>query len=122
MNPIKDLREDNDLTLEELGQMIGATKSTVSKYEREKLSLSPELIDKLCTIFKVSADYLLCRSTDVAKRKPPVKDERRSADAKDGKAQIVLDLMDRLTPENQAKAQDYIDLLLARQEADEGKQ
>lgn len=62
MNRIKALREDRDMTQQELAGLLGYTAMTVSRYEQEKRSLTPDLINQLCDIFHVSADYLLCRT------------------------------------------------------------
>lgn len=64
MNRIKDLREDRDMTQSDLGELLNVQKAAVSKYEMGKVSLSDELIGRLCVIFGVSADYLLCRTDE----------------------------------------------------------
>lgn len=62
MNRIKELRQAAGWTQSQLGEKIGAVKSTVSEYESEKHQLDPALICALCDIFGCTADYLLCRS------------------------------------------------------------
>ena len=116
---LKSARKAKGYTQAEVAAVIGISQNGYSQWENGARRIDKDSLSKLADLFGVSTDYLLGRTND---KKPPVKDGRQSADAKDGKTQIALDLMDRLTPENQAKAQDYIDLLLARQEADEGKQ
>lgn len=63
MNRLRELREDRDLTLAEVGAAIGATPTTVARYEAEKRALTAELIHKFCDLFGVTSDYLLGRST-----------------------------------------------------------
>lgn len=73
MNRIKELRQAAGWTQSQLGEKIGAVKSTVSEYESEKHQLDPALICALCDIFGCTADYLLCRSDS---RFPPLTDEQ----------------------------------------------
>lgn len=118
MERLKILRGEAGLKQVEVASLLGIDRTTYVKYETGASEPNQEMLVKLSRLFDASVDYILGVS-DI--KKPPVKDERQPAGAKGGKTQIVSDLMDRLTPENQSKAQDYIDLLLARQEADEGK-
>ena len=62
MNRIKDLRAERRITQSKLGQALGCTTATVSKYELEQRQLDPATINALCDFFGVTSDYLLCRS------------------------------------------------------------
>lgn len=62
MNRIKDLRQEQGLLQRDIESALNIGRSTLSNYENEKRTLSPALINQLCDIFHVSADYLLCRS------------------------------------------------------------
>ncbi len=56
---IRELREDNDKTQEEIGQIIGVPQSYYSKQE---LGIKPFKIEQIITLakyYKVSADYIL---------------------------------------------------------------
>lgn len=59
MNRLRDLRTERGWTQEELGTKLKVQKSAVSKYEIGRSALTDELIEQLCKIFDVSADYLL---------------------------------------------------------------
>ncbi len=61
MNRVRELRRQHSLTQEELGQKLGVQKAAICKYETGRVSLPPEMLVKLCDIFEVSADYILCR-------------------------------------------------------------
>ena len=63
MNRIRDLRTLKGWKQAELGEMIGASRSTVSKYETEDRQLDPATICTLCDLFGCTADYLLGRSS-----------------------------------------------------------
>ncbi len=60
MNRIKELRQELNMTQEELGIKLQLQKSAISKYETGRAQLSGELIKTLCSIFNVTSDYLLC--------------------------------------------------------------
>ena len=59
MNRIKELRLQKRLTQEELGNAIGVRKSSISRYEQEKMFPTPEMLRRLADYFNVSIDYLL---------------------------------------------------------------
>lgn len=56
---IREERLLKGLSQQQLAEMISTSQSTIGKYEREELQPNIEVIEKLCKIFEVSADYLL---------------------------------------------------------------
>ena len=64
MNRLRELREDNDMTQEMLGQRVGMSAMAISYYEREVRDMKPADICKFCDIFHVTADYFLGRSSN----------------------------------------------------------
>lgn len=59
-NKIKMLREENNMTLEELGEKVGVGKSTVRKWENGIIeNMRRDKIEKLAKVFGVSPAYLL---------------------------------------------------------------
>lgn len=62
MNRIRELRLAHDMKQADLAKLLSCASTAVSKYELDQLDLSSSLIHKLCDIFNVSADYLLCRT------------------------------------------------------------
>ena len=56
---IKDLREDNDLTQQEIADILGITQRKYSYLETETQQLTDELLVKLSKHYKVSTDYIL---------------------------------------------------------------
>ncbi|MCF8002520.1 MAG: helix-turn-helix domain-containing protein [Halanaerobiales bacterium] len=56
---LKKIRKANDLTIKELADEIGTTKSTISRYENNKREPKTYLLKKLANYFDVSVDYLL---------------------------------------------------------------
>lgn len=71
MNRIKELRHNKGLLQKDIEKEINIGRGTLSNYENEKRTLTPNLIGKLCDIFGVTADYLLCRSDNPAPQVSP---------------------------------------------------
>lgn len=61
-NILKKLRQDEDLTQEELAKKIDSSRSNIANYENDKNMPSVEILDKLSEIFNCSTDYLLGKS------------------------------------------------------------
>ena len=59
MNRIKDLRQAQGLTQEELGKKLNVQKSAISKYEKGIVIPNGDVLKRLSAIFNVSTDYLL---------------------------------------------------------------
>ena len=59
MNRIKELRKERDMTQEELGELLGVKRATVSKYENDQMAPSIDVLKKLSEIFSVSINYIL---------------------------------------------------------------
>ena len=62
------LRERADITQAKLSQMVGVTKSTMSKYENNLSVPNAELIGRLAEALNTTADYLIGRTSDCAPR------------------------------------------------------
>ncbi|WP_411345280.1 helix-turn-helix domain-containing protein [Paenibacillus sp. WLX1005] len=56
---IRDLREDKDLTQQEMANMLHTTQTTYSRYERGDLDIPTAVLIKLARFHNVSIDYLL---------------------------------------------------------------
>ena len=62
MNRIRELRIERGWTQGHLARQLNTKPQSVSRYEAGERGLDVEMIDKLCEIFGVTADYLLGRS------------------------------------------------------------
>jgi transcriptional regulator with XRE-family HTH domain len=60
---IVDLRERVNMSQSELAKRLGIDKSSMNKIEKSTRKVSSEELDKIASIFDVSTDYLLGRST-----------------------------------------------------------
>lgn len=58
MNRIKQLRQEKNLTLKQLGNKLGMLDSTLSQYENEKRMPKDEVWSKMAKFFNVSVPYL----------------------------------------------------------------
>ena len=56
---LRDLREDRDLTQQQIAQILNCKQNTYQQYESEKRQLPLGALKKLCLFYKVSADYIL---------------------------------------------------------------
>lgn len=64
---LRQLREENKLSQQDMIDYLGhrginISKGTYSKWESDTHEVGFSALDALCDYFKVSADYLLCRS------------------------------------------------------------
>ncbi len=56
---IKELREDNDYTQEQIAKILNCKQNTYHQYESGKRQIPLEALKKLCIFYNVSADYIL---------------------------------------------------------------
>lgn len=55
----KNLREDNDLTQQDIANICGVSDATVGHWETGKRDMRIDSIIKLCKFYNVSSDYIL---------------------------------------------------------------
>lgn len=56
---IRDLREDKDLTQQQMAEFLNITQATYSRYESGDLDIPSAVLIKLSEFYNVSIDYLL---------------------------------------------------------------
>lgn len=56
---LRALREDNDLTQEDIAKILGTSQTMYALYEREANELPIRHLVTLCKYYKVSVDYVL---------------------------------------------------------------
>lgn len=59
---LKDIREDRDITQQELATYLRISQNTYSQYENGKRQLPIELLIRLADYFGTSTDYILERT------------------------------------------------------------
>lgn len=60
---IRELREDHDLTQEQMGTILNISQRTYSRYENNERSIPLEILIKIANYYNVSLDYLVERSS-----------------------------------------------------------
>lgn len=56
---IRDLREDNNLTQQQIADVLGTSQTMYARYERGANELPIHHLLTLCAYYRVSADYIL---------------------------------------------------------------
>lgn len=56
---IRDLREDFDMTQQDVADVLGTSQTMYARYERGANELPIRHLLKLCDLYNVSADYIL---------------------------------------------------------------
>lgn len=59
---MRDLREDHDLTQQQLADILGTSQTMYARYERGANELPIHHLLTLCNYYEVSADYFLGRT------------------------------------------------------------
>ncbi|EJO5347287.1 helix-turn-helix transcriptional regulator [Clostridium botulinum] len=72
---LKGLREDRDLTQDQIADVLSITRSAVANYETGIREPDIALLVKISDYFNVSLDYLLCRTN---KMEPFYKDNKKN--------------------------------------------
>lgn len=63
-NILKKIRQENNLTQEELAKKINTSRSNIANYENDKNMPSIDMLEKLSKILGCSIDYLLGKTTE----------------------------------------------------------
>lgn len=56
---IRDLREDHDLTQEEVAKILCVKQATYSRYESGAINVPVDILIKLASYYNTSVDYIL---------------------------------------------------------------
>ncbi len=87
---IRILREENDITQNELGEKLSVSKTTISHYENDSRTPSIETLIQLADFFQVDLDYILgVESVGYS--------EKRSVQMSDEEIDFILELRRMMT-------------------------
>lgn len=109
---LKNLRQENDLTQEELAKKINTARSNIANYENDKNMPSIDILEKISKFFDVSIDYLLGKT------------DKRNNDNDKKELEINWALSggySALNDTNREIAKSVIESLLAKQEQENKK-
>ena len=70
---LKDIREDRDLTQEEVAKILNVKQNTYHQYETEKRQIPIQALIKLAIFYNLSLDYIV----GIIKEPRPLKNIRR---------------------------------------------
>lgn len=56
---IRDIREDKDLTQQDIANILGLHLTTYRRYETGEQEIPTHILKQLCEIYNISADYML---------------------------------------------------------------
>ncbi|WP_088838700.1 helix-turn-helix domain-containing protein [Listeria sp. ILCC792] len=59
---IRSIREDNDVTQQQMAELLNVSQNTYSQYETGKIEWTASTLIKIADYFDVSVDYLLDRT------------------------------------------------------------
>lgn len=68
---LKKYRKNNGYTQKQLAEAVGVTQQAVAKWETDKASPDPEMLQKISSMFNVTVDSLLDGATPKDKSKMP---------------------------------------------------
>ena len=68
---LRDLREDHDLSQQQIADFLGIHQTQYSRYERGERDIPTDFLIRLADLYKTSTDYLLGR-TDNPKPYPDI--------------------------------------------------
>ena len=75
MNRISELRKKLGLTQTRLGEEIGVSQQTISKYENVDENISGDMLLALSKFFKVPVDYILRKDEEEQQRERIIKEK-----------------------------------------------
>ena len=76
MKKLRDLREDNDLTQEQVAYLLGTSQTMYVRYERGASDLPLRHLEALCRFYNVSADEILEIKSDDTRPKGQAKEPK----------------------------------------------
>lgn len=80
MDRLRALREDNDLTQEQVARVLGTSQTMYARYERGANELPIRHLVTLCRLYNVSADSILglspCKSRPIGAALPAARGKR----------------------------------------------
>ena len=73
LDKLRGLREDNDLTQQQVAEVLGSSQTMYARYERGANELPIRHLVTLCKFYNVSADYLLGTAPDARRRQKRIR-------------------------------------------------
>lgn len=96
-NILKKLRQDNNMTQDELAKKIDTSRSNIANYENGKNMPSVDILEKLSKLFDCTTDYLLGKSD--------IRNPEKTQDDPLGLAKIGFSMKDYNPPTDKQREQ-----------------
>ncbi len=109
-NRIRELRKSHNMTQKELGNILHYDQQYVSSMELNQITIPSECLTTISDHFKVSTDYILCRSDEKI-----TTEEARKISSHLGEYTEMLLKYEALSPESSRYVNGLIDLLYNRE-------
>lgn len=100
MNRMRELRKKADLTMKQLGRIVGVSESTISLYERGQHEPDFVTLSRIAECLNTSVDYLLERDDTPDTKKEPA--------ASDGLDKRLVEMLVSLSPDQVQRVQDFV--------------
>lgn len=107
-NRLKSLRLAKNLNQEELGNLVGTTKQSISNYETGKRKADYIMLETLADVFNVDIDYLLGKTDKTTLLPQSMKNARELTKSE----KAILEPYNKLNEEGKEKVVDYTHDLL----------
>jgi len=111
---LKLLREEKEMSQEELGRVLNVTQQTVNNYENAKRAPNLEMLCKIADFFKVSKDYLLEQSD-----KSSYQSKLNNSIEANAKQQRLINKLLDLSEDSQVDVEKIIDIFTQKDKARE---
>jgi len=111
---LKILREEKEMSQDELGRVLNVTQQTVNNYENAKRAPNIEMLCKIADFFKVSKDYLLEQSDKSSSQSKL----NNSIEANAKQQRLINKLLD-LSEDSQVDVEKIIDIFTQKDKARE---
>lgn len=97
------LRKQKNLSREELGNKVGTSGAVIGRYEREEITPSVEIANKIANALDVSLDYLVGNHSIIVKDKKILERIENINAMPDNEQQQVFNVIDALIRDYKAK-------------------
>ncbi len=100
---ITQLRKQNSLSREDLGNKVGTSGAVIGRYERGEITPSVEIANKIAKALDVSLDYLVGNVSTLVKDKKILDRVETIADMPDDAKSQIFNVIDALIRDYKAK-------------------
>ena len=97
------LRKENNLSREDLGKTVGTSGAVIGRYERNEITPSVEIANKIAKALDVSLDYLVGNNSVLVKDKKILERIEAIADMPNNEQAQIFNVIDALIRDYKAK-------------------